>query len=107
MYVTGVGVSHEAIRLWWHSLAKFLNTLYTLAMFVYVDETKIKARNKTYILWVATTRDGQQTFVLLSNKRNSHVAKLVLYSFPHNAKYETVWSWIAAFLFIKSFFSKI
>ena len=51
MYVTGVGVSHEAIRLWWHSLAKFLNTLYTLAMFVYVDETKIKARNKTYILW--------------------------------------------------------
>ncbi|WP_461831411.1 IS66 family transposase [Aquifex sp.] len=105
-HITGVKVSPEAIRLWWHSLAKFLKTLYTLAMFVYVDETKIKARNKKYILWVATTRDGQQTFVLLSNKRNSHFTKLVLYSFPHNAKYETVWSWIAAFLFIKSFFPK-
>ena len=104
-HVMGVKVSPEAIRLWWHLLAKFLRTLYTLAMFVYMDETKIKARNKRYILWVATTRDGKPTFVWLSNRRNSHVAKLVLYSFPHNAKYETVWSWIADFFFIKSFIS--
>jgi len=159
-HVTGVEVSPEAIRLWWHSLAKFLRILYTLAMFVYVDGTKIKARNKRYILWVATTKDGKPTFVWLSNRRNSHVAKLVLYNskgyffitdkgpwyrkakkelrcgwihetfgsrnvverffrhlkhrmktfykrFPHNAKYETVWSWIATFFFIKSLLSKI
>ena len=63
-HITGVKVSPEAIRLWWHSLAKFLRTLYTLAMFVYVDETK----------------NGQPTFVWLSNRKNAHVAKLVFYN---------------------------
>ncbi|GAB6066235.1 hypothetical protein JCM9492_13370 [Aquifex pyrophilus] len=156
----GIEVGPEAVRQWWHALAKFLQGIYTLAMFVYVDETKIKARNKRYILWIATTRNGKPTFVWLSNKRNSKTAKLVLYNskgyvfitdkgpwyvkavrelrcgwihetfgsrnvverffrhikhrmkafykrFPHNAKYETVWSWLASFIFIKSLLSHV
>jgi len=43
---TGLKISPEAVRLWWHSLAKFLRAIYTLAMLVYVDETKIKANKK-------------------------------------------------------------
>jgi len=156
----GIKISPEAVRLWWHSLAKFLRALYTLAMLVYVDETKIKARNKHYLLWIAATHAGRPVFVWLSAKRNSKVAKLVLYNskgylhvtdkgpwyvkavrelrvgwisetfggrnvverffrhikhrmkgfyrrFPHNAKYETVWSWLASFILLKSLSSPV
>jgi len=61
-------------------LAKFLRAIYTLAMLVYVDETKIKANKKQYLLWIACNLKGVPTFVWLSVKRTSHVAKLVLYN---------------------------
>ena len=125
-----------------------------------MDETKIKARNKKYLLWAVLSARGKPVFVWLSSKRDSRTAKLVLYNskgyiyvtdkgswyvkavkdlgggwinetfggrnvverffrhikhkvknfykrFPHNAKYETVWSWIAAFIFIKSLLSNV
>ena len=76
----GIEVSPESVRLWWHSLAKFLISIYTLAMLVYVDETKIKARNKRYLLWAAVSSRGKPVFIWLSAKRDSKTAKIVLYN---------------------------
>jgi len=75
----GLRISPEAVRLWWHSLAKFLRTIYTLAMLVYVVER-----------WFKHIKQRMKGFY----KR-----------FPHNAKYETVWSWLASFILIKSLHS--
>jgi Transposase and inactivated derivatives len=118
-----------------------------------VDETKIKARDRTYYLWLAVDEKGLPVFVHLSRKRDSWTAKLVLYNtkakgcttdkgpwymsavkelamewlhetfgkrnvverwffyikhrikrfykrFPWNAKYETVYTWLASFIVI-------
>jgi transposase-like protein len=45
-----------------------------------VDETKIKARDGTYYLWLAVDEKGLPVFVHLSRKRDSWTAKLVLYN---------------------------
>jgi len=45
-------------------MGKIISALYTLAVWVYVDETKIKKQKR----------------------------------FPWNAKYETVWGWLASFI---------
>jgi len=60
----GYKVSIEAISKWFHSVDKMLSALYTLAVWVYVDETKIRKQKR----------------------------------FPWNAKYETVWRWLASFI---------
>ena len=147
----GYKVSVEAIRKWFHSIGKMLRALYTYALWVYVDETKIKKRRKFYYLWLAVSSDGRPVFAYLTGRRDSWTAKVVLSStgakvcttdkgpwyvkavrelsilwvhesfgsrnvverwfffikhrlsrfyrrFPWNAKYETVWSWIASFI---------
>jgi transposase-like protein len=44
-----------------------------------VDETKIKARDRTYYLWLAVDEKGLPVFMHLSRRRDSWTAKLVLY----------------------------
>jgi len=118
-----------------------------------VDETKIKAGDRTYYLWLAVDEKGLPVFVHFSRRRNLWTAKLVLYNtkakgcttdkrpwyvsavkglamewlhetfgkrnvverwffyikhrikrfykrFPWNAKYETVYRWLASFIVI-------
>ncbi len=36
-----------------------------------------------------------------------HRMKSFYKRFPHNSKYETVWSWLASFIFIKSLSSNV
>jgi transposase-like protein len=149
----GYEVSIEAIREWFHAVGKALQAIYTIAIWVYVDETKIKARDRTYYLWLAVDEKGLPVFVHLSGRRDSWTAKLVLYNtkakgcttdkgpwyvsavkklpmewehetfgkrnvverwffyikhrikrfykrFPWNAKYETVYRWLASFIVI-------
>jgi transposase-like protein len=45
-----------------------------------VDETKIKARDRTYYLWLAVDEKGLPVFMHLSRRRDSWTAKLVLYN---------------------------
>jgi putative transposase len=45
-----------------------------------VDETKIKARDRTYYLWLAVDEKGLPVFVHLSRRRDAWTAKLVLYN---------------------------
>ena len=40
----GYNVSHEAIRKWIHSIAKFLPEFYQTSKIAFIDETKIKKR---------------------------------------------------------------
>jgi len=147
----GYKASIEAIREWFHSIGKMLKTSYTYALWVYVDEAKIKKRSKFYYLWLAVSRDGKPVFANLTSRRDSWTARVVLSStgakgcttdkgpwyanavrklsmewvhetfgqrnvverwffpikhrlkrfykkFPWNAKYETVWSWLASFI---------
>ena len=147
----GYKVSIEAIREWFHSIGKMLRALYTYALWVYADGTKIKKRRKIYYLWLAVSSDGRPVFAHLTSRRDSWTAKVVLSStgakvcttdkgpwyvkavkelstlwvhetfgsrnvverwfffikhrlsrfyrrFPWNAKYETVWSWLASFI---------
>lgn len=147
----GYKVSTEAIREWFHSVGKVLRALYTCALWVYVDETKIKKRRKFYYLWLAVDEKGNPVYANLTAKRDSWTAQVVLSStgakvcttdkgpwyvsdaeklpiewvhetfgkrnvverwffpikhrlkrfykrFPWNAKYETVWSWLASFI---------
>jgi len=42
----GYKVSIEAIRKWFHAMGKMLRALYTLAVWVYGDETKIKKQKR-------------------------------------------------------------
>jgi putative transposase len=149
----GYEVSIETIRKWFHAVRRALQAIYTIAVWVYVDETKIKARDGTYYLWLAVDEEGLPVFVHLSRRRDSWTAKLVLYNtkakgcttdkgpwymsavkelamewlhetfgrrnvverwffyikhrikrfykrFPWNAKYETVYRWLASFIVI-------
>jgi transposase-like protein len=66
---------------------------YIRLVWVYVDETKIKARDGTYYLWLAVDEKGLPVFVHLSRRRDSWTAKLV-------AKYETIYGWLASFIVI-------
>jgi transposase-like protein len=43
----GYEVSIEAIREWYHAVGKALQAIYTTAVWVYVDETKVKVRDRT------------------------------------------------------------
>ncbi|MFZ8787915.1 DDE-type integrase/transposase/recombinase [Thermocrinis sp.] len=129
------------IREWFHVVGRALQAVYTIAIWVYVDETKIKikARDRTYYLWLAVDEKGLPVFVHLSGRRDAWTAKLVLYNtkakgcttdkgswyvsavkglamewphetfgkrnvverrFPWNAKYETVYRWLASFIVI-------
>jgi hypothetical protein len=45
----GYKVSIATIREWFHAVGKALQAVYTIAIWVYVDETKIKARYRTYL----------------------------------------------------------
>ncbi len=45
-----------------------------------VDETKIKARDRTYYLWLAVDERGLPVSVHLSRRRDYWTAKLVLYN---------------------------
>jgi len=147
----GYKVSVEAIRKWFHAVGKIISALYTLAVWVYVDETKTKKRNKYYYLWLAVDEAGRPVFAYLSARRDSWTAQIVLNTtkakicttdkgpwyvnavkelgiewvhetfgkrnvverwfflikhslrkfykrFPWNAKYETVWRWLASFI---------
>jgi putative transposase len=149
----GYEVSIETIRECFHAVGRALQAIYTTAVWVYVDETKIKARDRTYYLWLAVDEKGLPVFVHLSKRRDAWTAKLVLYNakakgcttdkgpwyvsavkelpmewvhetfgkrnvverwffyikhrikrfykrFPWNAKYETVYRWLASFIVI-------
>jgi len=76
----GYKVSIETIREWFHAVGRALQAIYTLAIWVYVDETKIKARGKTYYLWLAVDERGFPVFMHLSRRRDSWIAQLVLYN---------------------------
>ncbi|MFZ8860655.1 MAG: DDE-type integrase/transposase/recombinase [Thermocrinis sp.] len=54
--------------------------MYTTAVWVYVDGTQIKARDRTYYLWLAVDERGLPVSVRLSRRRDSWTAKLVLYN---------------------------
>jgi transposase-like protein len=82
----GYEVSIETIREWFHAVGKALQAIYTTAVWVYVDETKIKARDRTYYLWLAVDE--------------KHRIKRFYKRFPWNAKYETVYRWLASFIVI-------
>jgi len=49
----GYNVSHEAIRKWVHQLANFIHKVYIKSDICYLDETKIKTKQKFYRLWLA------------------------------------------------------
>ncbi len=74
----GCYVSIEAIEEWFHSVGKMLRALYTYALWVYVDGTKIKKRRKIYWLWLAVSSDGRYVFAHLTSRRDSWTAKVVL-----------------------------
>jgi transposase-like protein len=61
-----------------HAVGRALQAIYTIAVWVYVDETKIQARDATYYLWLAVDEKGLPVFVHLSRRRDSWTAKLVL-----------------------------
>ncbi len=54
----GYKVSIETIREWFHAVGRVLQAVYTIAIWVYVDKTKIKARDRTYYLWFAVDEKG-------------------------------------------------
>jgi len=138
----GYEVSIETIREWFHAVGIALQAVYTIAVWVYVGETKVKVRDRTYYLWLAVDEKGLPVFMHLSGRRDAWTAKLVLYNtkakgcttdkgpwyvsalkelamewlhetfrkrnvverfykrFPWNAKYETVYRWLASFIVI-------
>ncbi|WP_299197220.1 DDE-type integrase/transposase/recombinase [Thermocrinis sp.] len=61
-------------------VGRALQAIYTVAVWVYVDETKVKVRDRTYYLWLAVDEKGLLVFVHLSGRRDSWTAKLVLYN---------------------------
>ncbi|WP_457600598.1 DDE-type integrase/transposase/recombinase, partial [Hydrogenivirga sp.] len=76
----GYKVSTEAIREWFHSIGKMLKALYTYALWVYVDETKIKKQRKFYYLWLAVDERGRPVYATLTSRRDSWTAQVVLSS---------------------------
>jgi transposase-like protein len=76
----GYEVSIETIREWFHAVGRALQAVYTIAIWVYVDETKIKARDRFFYI--------------------KHRIKRFYKRFPWNAKYETVYRWFASFIVI-------
>jgi transposase-like protein len=76
----GYEVSIETLREWFHAVGGVLQAVYTIAIWVYVNETKIKARDRTYYLWLVVDEKGLPVFVYLSGKRDSWTAKLFLYN---------------------------
>jgi transposase-like protein len=62
------------IREWFHVVGRALQAVYTIAIWVYVDETKIKARDRTYYLWLAVDEKGLPVFVHLSRRRDAWTA---------------------------------
>jgi putative transposase len=76
----GYEVSIEAIREWYHAVGKALKAIYTIAVWVYVDETKVKVSDRTYYLWLAVDEKGLPVFMHLSRRRDAWIAKLVLYN---------------------------
>jgi transposase-like protein len=52
----GYKVSIETIREWFHAVGRALQAVYTIAIWVYVDETKVKVRDRNYYLWLAVER---------------------------------------------------
>jgi transposase-like protein len=76
----GYEVSIETIREWFHAVGRALQAIYTTAIWVYVDETKIKARDGTFYLWLAVDEKVLPVFVHLSRRRDAWTAKLVLYN---------------------------
>lgn len=76
----GYKVSIEAIREWFRSVGKMLRTLYTYALWICVDETKIKKRRKFYYLWLAADEQGNPVYASLTAKRDSWTAQIVLSS---------------------------
>ena len=76
----GYRVSIEAIREWSYSVGKILRALYTYALWVYVDETKIKKRRKFYYLWLAVDDKGRPVYASLTAGRDSWTAQVVLSS---------------------------
>jgi len=73
-------VSIKALREWFHAVGRALQAVYTIAIWVYVDETKIKARDRTYYLWLAVDEKGLPVFLHLSRRRDAWSVKLVLYN---------------------------
>jgi transposase-like protein len=71
----GYKVSIEALREWFHAVGRALQAIYTIAIWVYVDETKVKAGERTYYLWLAVDEKGLPVFMYLSGKRDSWTAK--------------------------------
>ena len=76
----GYKVSIETIREWFHAVGRALQAIYTYDFGVYVDETKIKARDKTYYLWLVVDEEGLPVFIHFSRRRDSWTAQLVLYN---------------------------
>jgi transposase-like protein len=115
-----------------------LQAIYTIAVLVYVDETKVKVRDRTYYLWLAVDEKGLPVFMHLSRGRDfgllswffttqrqryASLTRDLIYEnfweeecgremvflhqaqnkevhkrFPWNAKYETVYRWLASFI---------
>ncbi len=114
----GYEVSIETFREWFHAVGKALQAIYTIAVWVYVDETKVKVRDRTYYMWLAVDEKGLPVFVHLSRRRDAwtangkrnvverwffyikHRIKRFYKRFPWNAKYETVYRWLASFIVI-------
>ncbi len=89
----GYEVSIETIREWFHAVGRALQAVYTIAIWVYVDETKIKARDRTYYL-------GKRNVVERWFFYIKHRIKRFYKRFPWNAKYETVYRRLASFIVI-------
>jgi transposase-like protein len=66
--------------LWRPKVDIFLQAIYTIAVWVYVDETKVKVRDRTYYLWLAVDEKGLPMFMHFSGRRYSWTVKLVLYN---------------------------
>jgi transposase-like protein len=54
----GYKVSIETIREWFHAVGRALQAVYTIAIWVYVNETKVKVRDRTYYLWLVVDEKG-------------------------------------------------
>ena len=71
LFHKGYEVSIETIKECFHALGRALKAVYTIAIWVYVDETKIKARDRTYYLWLAVDEKGLPVFVHLLRRRDA------------------------------------
>ncbi len=73
-------VSIEAIRKLFHSVGSILKDLYTYALWVYVDETKVKKRRTFYYMWLAVDEGGRPVYASLTARKDSLTAQVVLSS---------------------------